>query len=123
MNIEDVNSTIAKLENEDTDFGTCEKLASLYIVRDYYLRGHKLDGNGVEQEIKDILPQYRKYIDIKRRYQLGEVSEKTVEMATKNVCIEITEMIQALYTGTDMPEERVYINKMIDNLQNIIMKV
>lgn len=120
MNIEDINSTINKLENDETTFGNCDKLASLYIVREHYLKGQKSTGNeDVEQEIKDILPQYHKYIDIKRRYQMGELSEKVVETAIKSVCREILELIQTLYKCTDMPEERAYILKMINDLQNI----
>lgn len=119
MNIEDINSTIKKLENDDTNFENCEKLASLYIVKEYYLKGQKTIGNDVEKEINDILPQYKKYLDIKKRYQLGELSEKTVINAIKPVCKEITELIQILYRCSDMPEERTYIVKMVSDLQNL----
>ena len=119
MNIEDVNSTIEKLENDDTTFENCEKLAHLYIVRKYYSKRLKSNGTSVEEEIKDILPQYKKYVELKTRYQLGEVSEKLVENAIKLVCKEIEEFIQMMYRCTDMPIERIYIEKMIKDLQNI----
>lgn len=119
MNIEDINSTITKLESDETTFGNCEKLASLYIVREHYLKGQNEAGNDVQKEIQDILPQYHKYIEIKKRYQMGETSEKVVENAIKPLCKEILELVQTLYRCTDMPEERAYIKKMVNDLQNI----
>ena len=119
MNIEDVDSTIAKLEEDDTTFENCEKLASLYIVKDYYLKSKKEHGNEVEDEIKDILPQYKKYVELKKKYQLGEISEKPIENSIKSVCREIEELIRVLYRCTDMPIERDYIKKMLNNLENL----
>jgi len=109
MDIRDINRTILELENDSTTFENCEKLAHLYIVRD----------NFTQSELDDILPQYIKYTDIKRRYQLGEVSEKLVEKQVKLVCKEISEFIHALYSGTDMPIEREYMKEMINGLQNL----
>lgn len=110
MNITDINRTIAELEEDSTTFENCEKLASLYIVRDKFNTSDELD---------DILPQYRKYTDMKRRYQLGEVSEKTVEKQTKIVCREISEFLHQFYSSTDLPEERNIFKSMINALQNI----
>ncbi len=119
MKLEDVDSTIAKLEEDDTTFENCEKLASLYIVKDYYLKSKKEHGNDVEDEINDILPQYKKYVELKRRYQLGEISEKPIENSIKAVCREIEELVRVLYRCTDMPIEREYIKKMLKNLENL----
>lgn len=119
MNIEDINKTIVELENDSTTFENCQKLASLYIVRQNYLTHLESGGKGIVGEYKDILPQYLKYIDVKRRYQLGEVSEKVVEKHIKLVCKEISEFIHTLYTGTDMPIERDYIRKMLTDLQTL----
>ena len=54
MDIKDINRTIAELEQDSTTFENCEKLASLYIVRDKFS----------QEEVDDILPQYLKYMDI-----------------------------------------------------------
>ena len=35
MNVSEITNTIIELENGDTTFASCEKLASLYIVRDH----------------------------------------------------------------------------------------
>ena len=73
----------------------------------------------VIKEYSDILPEYHKYVDIKTKYQLGEISEKAVETQIQRVCMEISEFIHTLYTGTDMSVERMYIKSMLDNLQNL----
>lgn len=108
MDVKDINRTIAELEQDSTTFENCEKLASLYIVRD----------NFNQDEVEDILPQYLKYIDIKKRYQLGEVSEKLVEKQMKAVCKELSEFLHQLYSSTDLPEERTVFKNMVMGLQN-----
>ena len=113
MNLVDINRTIQELEQDSTTFENCYKLASLYIVKD------KFNSGKVQNELNDILPQYMKYVDIKRRYQLGEISEKAVENQIKKVCQEISEFISVLYTSTDMPIERKYIKNMIGGLQSL----
>ncbi len=109
MDVKDINRTISELEQDSTTFENCEKLAHLYIVRD----------NFYQYEAEDILPQYIKYVDIKRRYQLGEVSEKLVEKQIILVCKEVSEFLRQLYSSTDLPEEREVFKSMITGLQNI----
>lgn len=123
LNIVEIDNTIQELENGNTTFDACLKLASLYIVKEHYFGGKKEYGSNAEdmiiKEYKDILPEYHKYVDIKTKYQLGELSEKAVETQIQRVCVEISEFIHTLYTGTDMPSERMYIRSMLDNLQNL----
>ena len=113
MNISDINRTIIELKNDDTTFENCGKLASLYIVKEFFNADETIN------ELTDILPQYKKYMDIKRKYQLGEISEKTVERQIKLVCKEISEFINALYSSTDLPIERELIKNMINGLQKL----
>lgn len=113
MNIADINRTIKELEDDSTTFENCGKLASLYIVRD------KFSKDKVQNELDDILPQYQKYVEIKRKFQFGELSEKAVENQIKAVCKEVSEFIKTLYTGTDMPIEREYIKNMLNSLQKL----
>ena len=113
MQLSDIYRTISELENDSTTFENCEKLASLYIVRDQFGK------DKIQEELDDILPQYRKYVDIKCRYQHGEISENAVENQIKMVCKEVSEFIRTLYTGTDMPVEREYIKNMLKSLQNL----
>lgn len=122
MNLEEINNTIEALEESSTTFGNCEKLASLYICREYLarrnepkLKDHELK---VESEINDILPQYRDYCQVKRRYQLNEINEKPVISSMKKLCVEIKEFIQILYSNTDMEDERTQIHDMLSELSS-----
>ncbi len=76
--------------------------------------------DNTEKELNDILPQYKKYIDIKRRYQLGELSEVTVENSIKLLAQELKEFLLILYRNTDMPMERASIKKMLDEVVSSI---
>ena len=115
LNIDEVNNTIAELENGETTFDTCIKLASLYTVKEHY---NSINDEVVE-EYNDILPQYRKYVESKRKYQLGEITEMALEKQTTLVCKEVSEFIRSLYSSTDMPIERELIKSMVNSLQNL----
>ena len=115
LNITEINNTIIELENGDTTFANCQKLASLYIVRDK-LSNHV---NAVEHELSDILPQYKNYCAVKRKYQLSELTVDAVINSIGGVCKEIQEFIETLYGSTDTQEERERIQQMIQNLQKI----
>ena len=113
LNITEINNTITELENGDTTFANCQRLASLYVVRD------KFPVNTVEHELSDILPQYKNYCAVKRKYQLNELTVDAVINSIGGVCKEIQEFIETLYGSTDTPEERERIQQMIQNLQKI----
>ena len=121
MDIQAIQDNITELENDDTTVDNVKELALLYIVRDNFKKSLKSNGNDkIIEEYNDILPQYRRYIEIKKEYQLGNISEKPVERAIKQVCKEICEFIHTMYISTDMPAERTYIKEMLENLQNMI---
>lgn len=113
MDIKDINRTIQELKEDSTTFENCERLAHLYIVREH------LFTDEVQNEFDDILPQYIKYTDMKRKYQLGEISEQAIEKQVKSVCKEVSEFIHTLYSSTDMPIEREHIKKMVTGLQTL----
>ena len=114
--MEEINNTIENLENSSTTFDNCMKLASLYIVRTEHQKAITDVGKQVESELNDILPQYRLYCQVKRKYQLHELPDTSVQLAMKDVCREIQEFIHTLYSSTDMPEERELIKNLINNL-------
>lgn len=123
MNLEEIKNTIEALEESSTTFGNCEKLASLYICREYLTKksepaSKEPKEEEVEKEINDILPQYRSYCDIKRKYQLQEIGKEPVISSMKKVCTEIEEFIQILYSSTDMKEERTQIHNMLAELHS-----
>lgn len=115
LNITEINNTIIELENGDTTFANCQKLASLYIVREKF-SNHV---NAVEHELSDILPQYKNYCAVKRKYQLHELTVDAVISSIGGVCKEIQEFIEVLYGSTDTYEERERIQQMIQSLQKI----
>ena len=120
MNISEIENTIQELEAGETTFAACDKLASLYIVRNYLKnRTQGTVGGAVAKELSDILPEYKRYCDTKRRYQLFEVTQDAVLHAMAGLCKEIDEFMRTLYSSTDSPEERAYIIEEISRLQNL----
>ena len=69
------------------------------------------------KELDDIIPTYNRYIEIKREYQLGNVSETAVLHALELVCSEIQDLISTIYSGTDSYKERRILNKFLNALQ------
>lgn len=112
LDLDVITNTIVELENSDTNFSNCQKLASLYTVMEHF--NHQTDA--VQKELTDILPQYQTYRQAKRKYKLGELSESAVLSAMHATCIEISEFIQMLYTSTDTQEERKEIKQLVHDL-------
>lgn len=114
-----IDDTIDELENSDTNFANCDKLAMLYIIKDHYkkyppvLRGLY---DEVEEELNDIAPQYKRYCDIKRKYQLKEISKEPVIESMKLLSEEIEQFIKILYSSTDMTEERQILSSTLNKL-------
>ena len=110
-----VENTIQELENADTNYANCEKLASLYIIRE-----HNTVTDDVTEELSDILPHYNIYRNKKREYQVNKIGEDVMINSLQIVCNEIYEFMQTLYSSTDMVEERALIISLIDKLQDKI---
>lgn len=110
MDISEIERTIKQLEGGDTTFERFRKLATLYVVRD------NLTTDNVEKELNDILPCYRRYIQIKREYQLGKATDYLLINGMAVVCNEIKEFIETLYNNTELLKERLKIEKMIKEL-------
>lgn len=115
LNIDEINNTIEQLESGATTYDNCIKLSALYNVKEHIengLKGQINESETVLKEYDDILPQYKSYCDIKRKYQLHETTEQAVEVSIKDVCKEINEFIHTLYNNTDMQIERDCIKQM-----------
>ena len=109
MNIQEIENTIEELENGSTTYDNCIKLSALYNVRDNI----KSD---TEKELNDILPQFRMYVAVKRKYQLGELKDEDLIFAMKSMCRDIAEFIDTLYNNTELEEEREIMHNMVSNL-------
>ena len=110
MNLEEINNTIAELETGETTFVNCQKLASLYTVRDNY-------GKSISTvEIQDTLPAYTHYCDIKGQYQRSLLPAESVHIAMESVCKELSELISLIYSNSDMEQERILL---VDCVQTV----
>ena len=115
LNMSTINDLIDELENGDTSLSNIRNLSALYNVKSHLLGSNKYDRTA--KELNDILPSYLQYVETKRKYQMKEITEINVLLHLGNVCKEIKEFIQTLYSGTDTQEERNIIKKMIKEIQ------
>ena len=113
MDMKEISDTIEELENGTTTFDNCIKLSALYNVRNNL----KSD---TEKELNDILPQFRMYVAVKKKYQLGELHQEDLEFAMRSMCRDIEEFIETLYNNTELEEERETIRDMIVRLHETL---
>ena len=113
MDIVAIREAIINLENEETTPNNVSELAHLYTVYNQLSQNPENTG---EDELSDIFPYYRKYLDTKRRYQQNKAIDSEVIQGIKDVCRELKEFIDVLYYNTDMNKERLCIRKLIADL-------
>lgn len=120
-----IDDAIEELEQAETNFANCERLADLYIIKEHFkkyppvLRGLY---DSVESELNDIAPQYKKFVETKRQYQLGNATKESVLASMNLVSEEISQFIKILYSSTDTKEEREIIRKMVYDLSRTYSK-
>ena len=107
LNLEEINNTISELEQGETTFDACIKLSALYTVRDKLLTPQ----TEVENELDDILPVYRKYVDVLKAYQMGNSSDSALSDCMQLLCQEIQEFIISLYSSTQDKKFSHYIEE------------
>ncbi len=110
INLAEIDTAIAELENQELTFDLCQKLSCLYIIKDHY------KSNEVIKEYNDILPSYQKFCEVKRKYQLSEVSETSMYKQLELLCSEISEFLQTLYHNTDTQHEHDIIENMLKSI-------
>jgi len=109
MNMQEISDTIEELENGPTTFDSCIKLSALYNVRDNL-------HSDTQKELEDVLPQFRMYVAVKAKYQLGELHEEDLKFAMRSMCRDIEEFLETLYNNTELQGERDIIHKMLSDL-------
>lgn len=122
LSLDEIDGMITELENTLQSFTDLQRLADLYIIKDVQKsRSNSIvdASNATLQELNDILPQFKNYCMIKKRYQLNELPKQTVVYAMKDVCKELNEFLHILYSNTDMQEEREEIKNLIANLADL----
>ena len=108
LDMETISNTITELEDGGTNFNTCMKLASLYIIREHYTPPKEVveASDSVTEELSDILPSYKSYCEIKTEYQLHKLDKDSVLYAMKSLGKEISDFLTTIYSSTDTEEER-----------------
>ena len=114
LDMVEILDTIKELENGSTTFDNCSKLASLYIIKDKFIK------DKVEEELNDILPTYRRYVTVKRNYQLQETTKENVLLHLKSVCDELSEFLLTLYRCTDFEQERTLIRNLFKEVERAL---
>ena len=110
MDIKYIDKLISEFENSEESLSNIRALSSLYIIRDH------CNQDVVEQELDDILPQYKSYCEIKKRFQMKQLPEQAVFTAMNNLCRELSEFIHILYSNTDTKTERQILTETINEL-------
>ena len=116
MDIDEIQNEIKTLENDATTFSNVSKLASLYIVNERLQNTLQTKIDSIQRELNDILPAYRKYIGVKREFQLKNADKKALINSTQLVCKELQEFILTLYNNTECEECRNLISKTLKSL-------
>lgn len=119
INLNEIENTIKELEEGQTTFANCQKLANLYIVKEHLQPTKYTEKNTVIKEYNDILPMYSKYCDIKRKYQMKELTEEALTEAIQKVSREIKEFIKTLYANVETQNEKQILTNMIAELKTL----
>ena len=123
MNLAEIEKWIDILENEEMTFTGCQKLASLYICQEHAKAGLKtmIDGSneGIRKELCDIFPQYERYIEVKRDFQMHKTGKEELIRVLTYLCKELEEFVDALYTSSQTQEEQGVLDNLIKNLKNL----
>ena len=117
INNKEIEAMIKMCENSENSLSNVRNLASLYIVQEHMKNATQRTVDSTERELNDILPQYKEYCDIKRKYQLRILPETAVHRSMQFLCKEIEEFIKTLYNNTDTKEERKMIKNLLINIQ------
>lgn len=83
------------------------------------------DENSAEdivKEYKDILPRYEYYKNAKIRYQTGEITEQALVVSVNDMCREIYEFCEILYTNADTAAEKQQYLSLFQSLSDISAK-
>lgn len=119
----EIEQVIEELKKEDLTFSNARNLASLYIIYNNIEKSNTEQSDESDvishtalQELTDILPAYKNYCMLKRKYQLNEISEDCLPPAMKFVSQELYEFIKTLYSNTYLRKERSFIEEMLKNL-------
>lgn len=119
MNITTIQEEIERLQEADTTYSNCSKLADLYIVQEYMQDKSSNNTDEVIEEYQDILPMYKIYCEKKKRYERKELPEEAIIAAMQDVSTEIKEFIQTLYANIDTEKEKDILIETIATIKTL----
>ena len=111
LNLDEINGTIEELENGETTFTACSKLASLYIVRDRLLTNpvDLVPESNIDEQIEDIQSLFVNYM-----------RDRTLDNLT-TLLSTICNMLSELYHTCTEPQERQEFSTFIKNLNSLLI--
>lgn len=108
LDIREIEEAIQELEQGEATYTSCNKLASLYIVRDKL--GEKVDlvpDSNIDEQISDIQNLFVTYMRDRNITNLSNMLDSTYKM------------ISELYHTCSDPNERNIFHKFIDSISSI----
>jgi len=120
MNLKEVNEATKELLNSPLTLSNARNLSALITIQSYMKNAIQSKPDGLEQELNDILPQYKEYCNIKRGYQLGKLSDTDLIVAMRHVCKEIKDFLLLLYENTEIAQERTQLKAMLKEIQDAL---
>ena len=120
MNLTEVNEAIKELLNGPLTLSNARNLSALITIQSYMKNAIQSKPDSLEQELSDILPQYKEYCNIKRGYQLGKLSDTDLIVAMRHVCKEIKDFLLLLYENTEIVQERTQLKAVLEEIQNAL---
>lgn len=130
-NITKLDKEIEKLAKMPIDDRVATSLSVYGTARAELVRiyGENEDSETVEnstedivKEYKDILPRYEYYKNAKIRYQTGEITEQALVVSVNDMCREIYEFCEILYTNADTESEKRQYLSLFQSLADISAK-
>ncbi len=108
LNLEEIDNTIEELESGDTTFSVCDKLASLYIVKEHMTKAKDLvPESNIDEQIEDIQALFVNYM-----------SNRTSENLEKMLST-IYNMISELYHTCSDSKEKMLFKKFTNDIASI----
>lgn len=111
---------IKELLNGPLALSNARNLSALITIQSYMKNAIQSKPDSLEQELNDILPQYREYCAVKRQYQLGRATEDLMIASMRLVCKEVKEFLLILYQNTDTKIERNMIRRMLSETEEAL---
>lgn len=121
MDIIAIEDAIQDLESADTTVDNITELSRLYIVHEHLKNKMPPMVDGLDKELQDIIPSYKKYCNYKEKFQRKEIADELVVDSLSCVLTEISDLLKVVYQNTDLYKERKLMQSFLDKLTESIV--